>query len=230
MKLRLASSLLVASLAGAVFADGPHEGDIFLGVQNFRIVTGTLDNGVPEWNVHVFGMELGEDLNDPFYSEEPGFDNFAGTFTAPSSVGFNFARSIAKWNGSGFVDVANTMTATKAIGSDTLTATSGSGWAPGIMLPVEANGEWHEHYGWTLNGIGGADPEVGVYRLALRMVSDDSSLTASNEFWVIVNNGDSEENHDAAIDYSYEAVPEPATMLALGSGFAALLARRRRKQ
>lgn len=226
----LIRGLIFSALLGVTAMAVAHQ-DIWLTTSGNKLMTGEEPlGGDPFTPAYVFGMDLGEDPNDPYYSEDPGFDTAVGAFSAGSSIGFEFMRAVAKWNGSTFVNVANTFTASKAVGGTTLSATSGSGWAPGFSLDVASDGTWHEHFGWTLNGIGSANPETGVYRLAIRMVTSNTSLTASDEFWVIVNNGDTELNHDAAIDYAIQTVPEPATMTALGLAFGALAARKRRRK
>lgn len=232
MKSQIAIPLGMAALlsSATAFAQHTHEGDVLLGIQESRIVTGIMHDDGPEFEVRVFGAEFGEDPNLPGnVSEEPGFDNLPGTFAVGSAIGFNFLGQLLQWNGSSFAPSSHTMTFLKSVGSDVLERTTSTGFVPGFTLDVDATGEWHEHYGMRLNPIGGnADPGVGVYALRLNLFSTQTALNASKEFWFVFNYEDTEENHDAAIDYANSVVPEPATMLALASGLAALAFRRKR--
>jgi hypothetical protein len=228
LSLKGAGIFLLASMAG--FAQAQHSGDVFVFNNAGKLATGSSEEGEPpELFVNVFGVELGEDPAFPYSTDEPGFDTLTGGFTGVPLIGFEFRRTLAKWNGTSFVDVANTMTAEYAVGPSSLTATSGNGRTAGFNLPVNASGEWHYHIDWTLNGLGSATPDTGVYRLAIGLKTPTGVLAASDEIWLIINNGADEAIHDEAIDYARSAVPEPASMLALGLGVAALLKRRVKK-
>lgn len=216
-------------MASSVSAQHAHEGDIALAIENGRIVTGMEEDDGHFHHERVFGAELGEDPSLPFYAEDPGFDNELGTFTPETSLGFRFTGSILRWTGSGFNPTSATFTASYREGPTTLTATSGAGPVDGFGLLVSDDGTWHRHLGWTLNGLGGADPEVGIYAARLSLWSDLSTLRPSEEFWIVFNQGDTEENHDLAQDFARGVVPEPMTGMALGLGLAGWMARRRRQ-
>lgn len=220
---RLIGILLLAGLSVPVLA---HE-DIYFTVTGGKFVTGKEENGSYEFPVHVFGMDLGEDPTEPFSGDDPGFENLPGTLSAGQLVGFNFTRQIARWDGSTFVNVSNTVTGEFAVGPNLLSATSGTGFSNGFFIPVDTAGEWHNHINWTLNGVNGGTPTTGVYRLGLQLVSQGGPA-ASDEFWIIMNNGDTEANHDAAKEYAIQTVPEPMTMAALAAGVA-LMGRRRKR-
>lgn len=223
------SATLLLSTVNA-FAQHTHEGDVLLGVQNNQIVTGLMHDDGPEFPVRVFGAEFGEDPNLPGnVSEEPGFDSAAGTFEAGTAIGFNFLGQLLEWNGASFVPSQHTMTFLKSVGPDVFERTTTNGYVPGFTLDVEPDGEWHEHYGMRLNpASGNADPVTGVYALRLNLFSTGLGLRTSPEFWFVFNYEDTEENHDNAIDYATTMVPEPATMLALAAGIAAISFRRKR--
>jgi|694.fasta_scaffold52529_6 hypothetical protein len=203
--------------------------DIVLTTDGGKIRTNA-ENGSDLVPSYVFGADLGENPNlGPFTADEPGFEAEIGTFSTGTTIGWRFTRQIAKWNGTAFEDVANTITGEFVEGLNVLSATSGSGIAPGFELGLEDDGEFHSHVDWTLNGIGNTDPATGVYRLSIQFLSPANNVAQSDDVWIILNNGDTEENHDAAIEYSVQAVPEPATMTAMALGLAAIAARRKRK-
>lgn len=210
------------------FANAQHF-DIVLTTENGKIKTNALD-GTNVMPVYVFGADFGENPNlGPFTADEPGFEAEIGTFAIGTKVGWRFTRQIAKWNGATFEDVVNTITGEYVEGLNVLSATSGSGIASGFELGLEDDGEFHSHVDWTLNGIGSTNPGTGVYRLAIQFMSPANNVSQSDDVWIILNNGDTETNHDAAIEYSVQAVPEPATMTAMALGLAAIAARRKRK-
>jgi hypothetical protein len=216
----------------SAFGFAQHSGDVYVHANGGRLATGTVDEdgNVESLDSRVFAVELGE--NEPFFTDEPGFDSPLGVFSITSSIGFNFTGQLTKWNGSGFELTSETVTALHSIGAQNLSATTGTGFVNGFKLPVEdtgaAAGAWHRHIGWLLNGVGSNDPATGVYALKLELESTDTSLMKSREFWFILNNGDTEENHEEAIEFANTVVPEPASILALGVGL--LMVGRKKKK
>jgi hypothetical protein len=68
---------------------------------------------------------------------------------------------------------------------------------------------------------------LGIYLLALSMEGVSPGLLESPSFYVVFNLGQSEEDHDAAIDWVHaNLVPVPSMLLVLG---AAVLVRPRRR-
>ena len=195
-----------------------HSGDVFLAIDSGRIVTGLFDDLDGFEPSRVFGVELGEIA--PGASDEPGFDNAPGTFAPGTALGVNFRAALSIWTGAGLAPSSEAITFEFGPAS----MTTGAGPVPGFDIAVAPNGEWHEHYDMFLS-----DPlAVGAYVLELELFSTDPGVATSLPFWFVFNNGVSEAEHDAAIDYVQAVlVPAPgASALLLGG---TLLAARRRR-
>ncbi len=214
----LMSAALVASPAlASEDHDHEHEGDVYLVIENDQIVTGILDEGIFETE-RVFGVEFGEIL--PGVADEPGFDNAEGTFAAGSEIAANFLSELTVWNGSGL----DSATESLIFEFGPASFTSSTGFVPGIGIPVEDNGEWHNHYDMLISDA----LAIGVYVMELELVSTQTGLAGSDSFWFVFNNGDTEENHDAAIDYVETVlVPTPAAATMFAVAGVSILRRRR---
>ena len=154
---------------------------------------------------HVLGSEF--DALFFFWTDEPGFDSYAGTFPAGSSVGFNILDAMKKWNGKNFdvldPNTEETLTVSFLFGSTFATCETGTGFVQGFDVPVAADGSWHKHLGYTLNGAGNNDPGDGIYLLKLELynTSNEPNIAYSNPFWIIFNLGMPEEDHHNAIHW-----------------------------
>lgn len=209
-----------------------HGGDIGVEVEDGRIAIGLVDEH-DEFisGVRVFGADLEElDLGSTslYYTTHPGFDAEPGTFPWPGSVGFGLGNALLAWTGGGFA----------ATGGETMTVvhsgsgqqvTTGAGAVPGFGLPVAADGHWHTHFTFFLNGAGGA-PADGIYLLELSLWSSDASIAASKPFWIAFSKNGGEEEHHAAVHWAEEhLVPEPSGAAALGAGLICMLSGMRRR-
>lgn len=210
-------------------AEEGHAGDIGIKREGGQIVTGLLGDDEEIFPYRVFSGELGDD--EPFFGADPGYDAEADVFPVDSRVGFNIRGALLQFDpvSGTFGSTPHTMSVQYQDGPNLLKVTTGSGFVPGFDLGMDDEGEWHYHFGYLLNPDASDPDAIGVYALRLELFTDMSGVGKSDEYWIVWNNGDTEENHDAAIDAAFEVVPEPGTMIALGAGLAALAARRRRR-
>lgn len=229
----IAASLTLASIAGAHFDVKPY-------VAAGQIITGGHDDAtnVDESVVRVYGYDFGEDPADPFFAQDPGFNAPAGSgLPGGSQLRFNLLSSLTYWNGAGtptFTAPAESLIF--SFGASTRTITGSSGSQSGFSLQtVAADGSAHRHLNAFLNGtdgnavpasVDGVEAAAGVYVLAMELTSSDSSILASDPFYIVFNNGLEEAQHDEAIDFVQSTlVPEPTSML----GLVTLIGRRRRR-
>lgn len=203
-------AFLGAALFSAVPAAGQHLGDVGLAVENQTILTGSFDDQSNFSPFRVFGSEFGEGGIFNF-TDEPGFDAEAGTFTPGSQTGFNILAPLLVWNGSGFEPTGGE---TLTINFSSLVRTTGSGFVSGFGLTVPSNGSWHRHLGFTLNADGQGVRDPGIYLLELELWNTDG-LTNSEPFWIVFNFQQDEAVHDAAIDWLVDSLSEsePATIV-----------------
>lgn len=176
--------------------------------------------------MRVFGYDFGEDPAQPFFTQDPGFNAAAGSgLSAGSQLLFNILgasslglpANLSYWNGTGNVQFgaapANE-TLTLNFGSQSRVADSSSAFVSGFSLQtVTASGAIHRHLNAFLNGAGG-DPTAGIYLVPLELQSSDPTVQKSLPFYVVYNNGMSEDVHDRAIDWVQDnlVVPEPISL------------------
>lgn len=175
--------------------------------------------------VRVFGAEMGEAPFGPGQGDEPGFQGY----DFPQGVAFTFdiLSQLAEWTGESFAGSSTTMTVAASLADPGLpNVTTGEGFVPGfVFTTAAADGRIHQHLELGLNaGTRGAP--VGVYLLELQVSAQGYGTTLP--FWFVLNNGDSEEAHEAAIAYvENNLVPTPGAAALLA--FAGIAASRRRR-
>jgi len=206
-----AATSLVSTIAFAARADEEEHFDVLLEVIDGRIRTSAISEDESEVipNVRVFGAEFGDDVFN--FTDEPGFQAFDGTFSPFASVGFNILDPLSIWNGAGFDSTAHTLT----ISFGPLEATTADGFVPGFGILADDDGGLHEHYGFTLNGVGETDQ--GIYLLSLESwVDGGGPIGASLPYWIVFNLNMPEDAHEAAIHWVEEnLVPAPGGVAAL---------------
>lgn len=206
---RLFLKLLLVFPLALNIAQAQHAGDVEVTVSGGRIVT----------NSRVYGVELGED--DPYYSDEPGYDGLPGTFALGGGLtaGFDILGPLKVWNGVDFSTTAVPHLLFER--GPTSVLSPASGFLTGLNTSISPNGEWHQHFDMTLvDAAGGLLPapspdlsEIGIYMIALQLHTTQPGVDPSLPFYLVFNNGDTEFNHDAAIAYQTQvaAIPEPGT-------------------
>lgn len=207
----LVGSTVLAGLYAQPAAAQLHAGDVELDVINGKIVTGSHVDGPggeffdPNF---VFEAELGELI--PNEVDEPGFDNEVGTFPPGSSLTFHLLDTLRKWDGNDF-DLIPTETMGVAFGSSLgpVTTPLVPSIVDGFSLNVASDGSWHRHFDFLLN----SPQSTGIYLLTMGLSSSDPGLRASDPFFIVFNQNDSEANHEAALEYvsANLVVPEPST-------------------
>ncbi len=177
----------LVSLASNAQSEDLHSGDIELQVTEGQIVT----------NRQVYAAELGEII--PNEVDEPGFDNLAGTFSSGSKIRFSILDSLREWNGTDFETLAEE-TISMSFGSSLgpVTTPAQPGLVTGFELPTSRDGAWHRHYDFVLS----APASTGIYLLQLELSSSDDLVGATDPFFIVFNQNDTQLNHGAAIEYA----------------------------
>ncbi|MDG2291435.1 MAG: hypothetical protein P8L37_02165 [Phycisphaerales bacterium] len=176
-----------------------HAGDVYVEVEDGHIATGLIDDDDVEEHVRTFESELGES-GVPGYSDEPGWEAFPGTFDPSIRIGWNATAGLGRWNGDGF-DGGLEETVTVIFG--TLSFEIADAPVNGFSLAVQPDGGLHRHIGFYLDNAFG-QPAVGVYLVELELYSSASTPESSEPFWIVFNNEDDEENHEAAVEWVAE--------------------------
>ncbi|MFM9957404.1 MAG: hypothetical protein ACKVZJ_04975 [Phycisphaerales bacterium] len=174
--------------------------------------------------VRVFPAELGEFPFGPGQGDEPGFQGF--NFPQGVTFTFDIRSALGEWNGSEVVVSDNTMTVAASLADPGLpNVTSGAGFVPGfVFTSAGADGRIHQHVELGLNSA--LTTDIGVYVLELQVSAPGYGTTPA--FWFVLNNGASEEAHDAAVEWvELNLVPTPGAAAAMGLAGAAMLRRRR---
>lgn len=217
---------ILTAMAGLAGVASGHVGDVGVALLNNRLVTGIVDDSsgsqvvVP--GVRVFGAEMG--LTVPGFGEDPGFFASNGTLAVGSGLGFNIMGAVRKWDsGMGtFVAASETFRLERPDGTvfvdSPLTNTFTAGWA----FTVGA-GDFDDHPNYYVQNR----VDAGIYLLELNLYSTVSTIANSDSFWLVINDGADEADHEAAIEYTENViVPTPASA---GVALMGLLALRRRR-
>ena len=224
----LAAALVAGATSSTAYGDEEEHGDVWIQLDGNQISTGLIsEDGDPISSAaRVFGAEFGEEPGNPFLAIEPGFQALDGTFPSLMNFRVDIVDGVTGWNGGGFNDVSETMT----LEFGPQSVTSGDGLVEGFDLTMDDEGGFHGHFDILLNGSGG-DPDPGIYLLSLQLAASDSASTyePSDTFWFVMNLGQSEDDHEAAIEWvEANLVPAPAA-LALFLLHGGVSSRRRRQ-
>jgi hypothetical protein len=231
--MRVVVGVLVMCIAAPALAQ---HFDIRPRVENSKLVTDGFEDStsMTEPNVAVFGYDFGENVDDPFFTQDPGFNSASGSGMTPgAALRFNLLSGLSYWNGAGAVSFAPVATGESLrlnFGATDRTLTGASGAQTGFAIQsVDAGGGVHRHLNAFLNGSDGntvpAGPGSwgagdgvqaanGIYLFSMELLLDPTGgIDKSDPIFLVYSNGLSETVHDAAIDWVNEnLVPEPAVM------------------
>lgn len=191
----LAACVLAAGAAS--HAGAQHGGDIFLELNyQSRLCTARVD---PEFggilhNVRVFMAEFGE---SPNFTNDPGMDSDPGTFPVGSSIGFNIRKALRQWDGTDFNQIPREKIRVRLGIFGPVFTPETDEVVPGFGMPVNSQGEFHHHPGFTL-----MEPASdGIYLLELELWSTADGVLASRPYWMVFNQNRTEEEHEEAAQW-----------------------------
>lgn len=195
----ISSVILASSFASAAMA---HVGDIGLKVVSGRINTGVVDDiGFGQFVVpgeRVFGGDMGDIF--PGFSDEPGYFSSDGSFPQGTGIGFNIRKAMRHWSGTDFNSIASqTLLIENAAATDWRVTPGTDVPVPGFdILSVDASGGFDEHLNFTVT-----DPNTPAIYL-LELETTGTGLLTSDPYWIVFNNGLSEDEHDAAMVWTQQ--------------------------
>lgn len=195
--------MMFAMIGIAVVIAGPadiasarqHAGDVLLELDyQGRIRTGIIDEetDVPSHNVRVFAAEFTSD-----FTNEPGMVSEAQAFPFPGQIGFNIRRALRKWDGSSFEPIPEERIRLQLGSLGPVWTPPTDQPVPGFAMQVASDGEFHHHFGFTLE----SPASDGLYLIELELWSTDAGILPSAPYWIVFNQNDTQENHDAAIEW-----------------------------
>lgn len=211
-----------------------------------QLTTGGHDDeaGTTTFATRVFGYDFGEVPSLPYNIGDPGFNNSNaedltifpnnGVLTGGANLILNYSTPLYYWNGIGTVDfvLASTDSALRlgnSFAQATTISSTGASSSTLLIGPTNiATGRIHQHLMTALLFNGDSDlatlpnaPE-GFYMLGGFLSLSNGSTAASDPFFIVYNNGLTEEVHDEALDWVQNnlaaptAVPEPGTLISFG--------------
>jgi hypothetical protein len=228
--LATAAAAALALAAAPASADGLHEGDI-----EITIVGGKLTlEGAAEFTFgtgwSIFEADFGDLGGGPLKTDDPGYDNEAGTFTPGTIVNYAAVGPLMVWNGSAWSTggiAPEYVRLDGNFGEETrFTLTGVTGDATGLVGQAGGDGTIHEHLDMSIARTGGGLPTFGAYAITLKLTS--AGLIDSDPYLIVLNHGLSDDAFEAGVHAL--AVPEPESWALMLGGLAAVgaLARRRR--
>ena len=195
----IAFAALTGLLTVPALAQHAHGGDVFLAVEDGRMITGELETPGELHPRRVFAAEfgaLGENITD-----EPGYDSEPATFPAGSAIGFRIRCAVRAWNGTDFTTIAEeriAITRSTFPPPPPVFSPADDTVVEGFTVPVSPDGRWHVHLEYNLMSPAGP----GVYLLELELFSTADGIAPSRPFWLVLGKLADEAQHDAAAEWA----------------------------
>lgn len=175
----------------------PHS-DIGVSVESGVLVTGSSVNGVFTPGARVFESELGEVV--AHFSDEPGFNAPAGSgLPVGSTLAFNILDALRRFDpiNMDFAEIPpETMTVSLSAASRTTPTAPDTVVTGFAFASVSGSGSVHQHLNFYLN----PPQNDGVYALKLELVSSSMAIAPSEPFYIVFNDGRSEQEHELAVE------------------------------
>ncbi|MBX3323964.1 MAG: hypothetical protein KF757_13355 [Phycisphaeraceae bacterium] len=187
-------------VSGSIAHAQLHAGDIVIGLEDQRITTAAQVSGVVELDRVFTGLFGAEGFAD--FTNNPGFDSFAGTWASGTVIGFDIVGAVKRWapDASHFYSTANERISIRKGGLRTdspLDDVTVAGFAFG---DANTSGTFHHHVNFWL--IDGETPNAdGVWLLGLRLWSETAAIQDSEEFWIVYGQGTHEVFMDEAVQW-----------------------------
>ncbi|MEE2718285.1 MAG: dockerin type I domain-containing protein [Planctomycetota bacterium] len=172
-----------------------HAGDIYIGIEDGRIMTGLIESDQVSGETRTFEAEFG-DSGVPGFTADPGWEAFPGTFNPNARVGWESLAGLRVWNGSdGFVDGIEE-SITVSFGPSSFEV--GAAASAGFDLAVQPDGGVHRHLSFFLNHPTNS-PLPGIYLVEFELYATEGP-EHSEPFWIVFNYED-EANHAVAVSW-----------------------------
>ncbi|MDX2117739.1 MAG: GC-type dockerin domain-anchored protein [Planctomycetota bacterium] len=172
--------VLLASIAlglTGTAAVAQHAGDILLTRVDGRLATGAIDE-----EGSVIGPErVFVTAFDGNFIDEPGIYSDFGAFTPGTAIGFTVRAALRAWDGSDFDTIPAERISMRLGPLGPITTPLTDVPVVGFNTLVGATGEFHRHYGYTLNAPAGD----GVYMLELELWATDATIAPSLPYWIL---------------------------------------------
>ncbi|MDX2146148.1 MAG: GC-type dockerin domain-anchored protein [Planctomycetota bacterium] len=195
------SVCVFAAAGAAVWAGSPtamaqlDPGDIVPYVENGRIETGRASSGGGlERNVRVFPGVFGE---SPNFTNDPGFDTGPNGFPAGVVLGFDILRALRVWDGSSFTTIPAERISVRFGPLGPVRTPTTDVRTPGFGLAVSSTGEYHHHFGYTLQ----APAAAGIYLYEFELWTNSPSIGPSKPTWIVFNQNRPVAEQEAAIEW-----------------------------
>lgn len=222
-------AFLVACTATSALAQHTDIGAV---ISSGRIETWAADHDLGQYlnPDRVFEGEF-ELIAASVVSDEPGYFFLPNCEFAGIAVGFNIRRALRAWdplapsNAPNFQAIASpTITFGDAVlGFITTPASDPPVSLSGLQVIIPATG-LDFHYPMTLNA-----PAEGIFLVELELRTSRAGVLNSEPYWLVLNHGLDEPEHERAVDYVREfIVPAPGSLPTLSVlGLFASIRRRR---